>query len=290
MSTAVSDAELESVRPLPAPVRWILTLVRWAWDTAVGSTGTFGRFVLLAADTMVGLVLDIVRLRHPWRETLTQAWFMMSVAGWPAVLVSIPFGVTLEAQAGSLTSQVGATSQGGAAGGVGVMQQAAPMVSGILLGGAVGAAIAADLGARTIREEIDAIRTLGINPNHRLVAPRLAAMVIVGPLLCVLIVFVAMSVIYVETWQQGGVPGAFFNSFATFAHPADLIVAMIKSIVFGMVVVFVASQRGFEAKGGPKGVADGVNATVVLGIMATFAMNVLITQLMSIWFPPNLGV
>ncbi|MEV6556829.1 ABC transporter permease [Nocardia sp. NPDC051756] len=270
-------------------VRLVLALISWAWHTLLGSIGTFGRLVLLAADSTTGLIRDILALRHPWRETLTQAWFMMSVSGWPAILIAVPFGAIIQVQIGSLAAQVGATSQAGAAGGLGVIRQGAPMVSGILLGGAVGAAIAADLGARTIREEIDAIRTLGINPNHRLVAPRLAAMVLVGPLLCILIVFVGMSTIYMMTLVQGGVPGAFFNSFAAFAGTTDLIVAMVKTIIFGVLVVFVASQRGFEAQGGPKGVADCVNATVVIGIMTTFAANVLITQLLSIWLPDSMG-
>lgn len=276
-------------RQLPPILRPIAALVIWAWTTMLGSIGTFGRFVLLAADSYTGLVRDIVKLRHPWKETLTQAWFMMSVSGWPAILISVPLGAIIQIQVGSIASQVGATSQAGAAGGLGVIRQAAPMISGILMGGAVGAAVAADLGARKIREEIDAIRTLGINPNHRLVAPRLAAMFIVGPLMCILVCFVGMATIYTMTLVQGGVPGAFFNSFAAFASTTDLIIAMAKTLIFGMLVVLVASQRGFEAAGGPKGVADCVNATVVIGIMVTFAANVLITQLLSIWFPENMG-
>ncbi|GAB0101759.1 ABC transporter permease [Nocardia sp. JMUB6875] len=279
--------------PPPTPAQQILrpfvALVLWAWNTLLGSIGTFGRLTLLAVDSMYGLVRDIVKLNHPWRETLTQAWFMMSVSGWPAILISVPLGAIIQLQAGSLASQVGATSQAGAAGGLGVIRQAAPMISGILMGGAVGAAVAADLGARKIREEIDAIRTLGINPNHRLVAPRLAAMFLVGPLMCVLVVFVGMATIYSMTLVQGGVPGAFFNSFAAFASTTDLIIAVVKTVIFGILVVLVASQRGFEASGGPKGVADCVNATVVLGVMTTFAANVLITQLLTIWFPDSGG-
>ncbi|WP_245720203.1 MlaE family ABC transporter permease [Nocardia uniformis] len=266
-----------------------MVLVVWAWRTLLQSVGTFGRLMLLTVDSMYGLIRDIVKLNHPWREAMTQAWFMMSVSGWPAILIAVPFGAIVQIQVGSIAGQVGATSQAGAAGGLGVIRQGAPMVGGILLGGAVGAAIAADLGARKIREEIDAIRTLGINPNHRLVAPRLAAMFLVGPLLCVLIVFVGMSTIYTMTLVQGGVPGAFFNSFAAFASTNDLIVAMGKTVIFGLLVVLVASQRGFEAAGGPKGVADCVNATVVIGVMSTFAANVLITQLLSIWFPESMG-
>ncbi|WP_307828512.1 ABC transporter permease [Antrihabitans sp. YC2-6] len=275
-------------RPQPGTpwfIRMPFALFAWAWNTVIGSIGTFGRLMLLVADTTTGLVSEATRLRHPWKETLTQAWFMMSVAFFPAILIAIPFAIVIQAQVGSLAAQVGATSQAGAAGGLGVIRQAAPMVSGILLGGAVGAAIAADLGARTIREEIDAIRTMGINPNHRLVGPRVAAMLIVGPLLCILIIFIAMCTIYATMLMQGGVAGAFFNSFAAFASTTDLFIAIAKTVIFGILVVFIASQRGMEAGGGPKGVADGVNAAVVIGVLTTFTANVLITQLLSIWIP-----
>lgn len=266
-----------------------LTLVLWAWSTAIAAVGTFGRFLILMAESTAGLLSDVVRLRLPLRDTIAQSWFMASVSTFPAVLISIPFGVIVSVQVGSLASQVGASSVAGAAGGLGVIRQGAPMVAGILLGGAVGAAIAADLGARTIREEVDALRTMGLNPNRRLVAPRLAAMTIVAPFLCILIIFVGIATGYVTTVvSQGGTPGAYFASFSAFATVTDLIVAIAKSLIFGFLVVCVASQRGLEAQGGPKGVADAVNATVVIGVMTTFAANVVITQILSIWIPTEL--
>ncbi len=257
---------------------------------ALGGMRTFGRALQLAVDAAIYLVTDTIRLRHPWRETLQQAWFIVSVTAIPAVLVSIPFGVIVSVQVGSLTQQVGATSVAGAAGGLGVIRQGAPIVAALLLGGAAGSAIAADLGARTIRDEIDAMRTMGIDPVRRLVVPRLAAMTALAPLLCIVIIFMGLSAGYlINVGFQNGTPGSYLSSLASFASVTDLVVALVKSMIFGVIVVIVACQRGLEASSGPKGVANAVNASVVLGVMAAFGVNLVITQLVSMFIPTRVG-
>nr|WP_280265686.1 ABC transporter permease [Nocardia wallacei] len=267
----------------PAP----LTKAR---DRGLDALRTLGRAMQIGTGAARFLISDALALRHPLRETLTQAWFVVSVTAVPAVLVSVPFGVIVSVQIGSLTQQIGATSMAGAAGGMGVIRQGAPMVSALLLGGAAGSAIAADLGARTIRDEIDAMRTMGIDPVRRLVAPRLAAMIAVAPLLCLMVVFMGLATGFVINVEfQDGTPGSYLTSFASFASITDLVVALVKSVVFGVIVVIVACQRGLEATHGPRGVANAVNAAVVLGVMAVFGVNLVITQLVSMFLPTRIG-
>jgi phospholipid/cholesterol/gamma-HCH transport system permease protein len=250
------------------------------------SLQTLGRFLDLALQSAAFLVTDLARLRHPWRDTINQAWFIVSVTAIPALLVSIPFGVIVAVQVGSLIEQVGASSVSGAAGGLGVIRQGAPIVAALLLGGAAGSAVTTDLGARTVREEVDALRVMGINPVRRLVAPRLAAIVFVAPVLCFFIIFVGLAAGYlVNVGFQGGVPGSYIASFASFASVADVVVALCKTWLFGAVVIVVACQRGLEARGGARGVADAVNAAVVIGVVAVFVLNLVITQLVSMFMP-----
>lgn len=256
------------------------------------STGfrTFGQALELALDAFTYLFGDIARFRHPWRESIEQAWFVVTVTAVPAILVSVPFGVIVSVQVGSLTDQVGATSIAGAAGGLGVIRQGAPIVAALLLGGAAGSAIAADLGARTIRDEIDALKTMGIDPVRRLVVPRLAAILFVAPLLCILIIFMGITAGYViDVGFQGGTPGSYLSSFGSFASVGDLVVALIKAEIFGVIVVVVACQRGFSAVDGPRGVANAVNATVVIGVIAASTVNVVITQLVVMFMPQRIG-
>ncbi|WP_442790093.1 ABC transporter permease [Nocardia sp. CDC160] len=240
----------------------------------------------LAVEATRGAVTDLVGRRFQWAETTGQAWYLITVTAIPAVLMAIPFGVVVTVQVGNLIHQVGADSLLGAAGGMGVIQQGAPMATGLLLGGAGTATIAADLGARTIREEIDALRTMGISPVHRLVIPRMVAMLFVAPLLNVLIIFVGVIAGYaVAIGVQNVTPGSYWATFGSFASLVDLAISMVKALVFGFVVVIIGCQRGLEAKGGPRGVADGVNASVVLSVVAISMVNVGITQLVSMFYP-----
>lgn len=263
---------------------------RRAARKADGSLQTLGRFFELATQSTVYLITDIFRLRHPWRDTLGQAAFIVSVTAIPALLISVPFGVIVAVQVGSLIQQVGATSISGAAGGLGVIRQAAPIVAALLLGGAAGAAVTTDLGARSIRDEVDALRVMGIDPVQRLVTPRLAAMILVAPFLCVFIVFMGLSAGYViNVAFQSGTPGSYIASFGSFATTADLVVALFKTWLFGVIVTLIACQRGLETRGGPRGVADSVNASVVLGVVSVFLLNLVITELVTMFMPTKVG-
>jgi len=254
------------------------------------SLQTLGRFFTLGAQAFGFLITDLVRLRHPWRDTINQAWFIISVTAIPALLVSIPFGVIVAVQVGNFIQQVGASSVSGAAGGLGVIRQGAPMVAALLLGGAAGSAVATDLGARTIREEVDALRVMGVDPVQRLVTPRLAAIVFVAPVLCAFIIFMGLAAGYaINVGFQSGTPGSYIASFASFASVSDVVVAMLKTWLFGVVVILVACQRGLEAKGGARGVADAVNASVVIGVVAVFVLNLIITQGVSMSMPLRMG-
>jgi phospholipid/cholesterol/gamma-HCH transport system permease protein len=254
------------------------------------SLQTLGRFFSLTVQAFGYLITDVIRLRHPWRDTINQAWFIISVTAIPALLVSIPFGVIVAVQVGNFIQQVGASSVSGAAGGLGVIRQGAPMVAALLLGGAAGSAVATDLGARTIREEVDALRVMGVDPVQRLVTPRLAAIVFVAPVLCAFIIFMGLAAGYaINVGFQSGTPGSYIASFASFTSVSDVVVAMLKTWLFGVVVILVACQRGLEASGGARGVADAVNAAVVIGVVAVFILNVIITQGVSMSMPLRMG-
>ncbi|WP_245720836.1 MlaE family ABC transporter permease [Nocardia pseudovaccinii] len=258
--------------------------------TAVSSLRTLGRLVDLFGQAVGGAVVDIARMRFKWSEALRQSWFFVTTTAIPAILMAIPFGVIVSVQVGNLIHQIGADSLLGATGGLGVIKQGAPTATGLLLGGAAASAIAADLGARTIRDEIDALRVMGIDPVRRLVIPRLVAMVVVAPLVNILIMFMGILAGYlVAVTAQGVTSGSYWLTFGSFTVVADVAVSLGKSVLFGLIVVTVACQRGLEAKGGPRGVADGVNAAVVLSVLGIVVANVALTQLTAMFLPVRLA-
>lgn len=264
--------------------------VRTLWrDHIYRSVETFGRILALSVEAFKWMVTDIPRGRFPLAEFVRQAWFITKVVLVPTLLVAVPFGVIVSVQVGSLAQQIGATSFMGAANGLGVIRQGAPMVCALLLAGAVGSAITADLGARKIRDEIDAMEVMGLNVVQRMVSPRLAAVLIIAPLLCGVVAMVGLLTGYVfSIVVLNTTPGSYLGTFASFAQPADLLLALIKSIMFGGIVAVVAAQKGLTASGGPKGVANAVNAAVVITVVLLFAVNVVVTQIYAILFPARL--
>ncbi|MFG1789881.1 MlaE family ABC transporter permease [Nocardia sp. NPDC049149] len=250
------------------------------------SLETLGRQVLLGRDAVLELVRALLARRFPFQEFIKQCAFMASVSAAPTVFVAIPVAVVVSIQLGALVSQVGATTFIGAVSGLGIIRQGAPLVTSLMIAGAVGSAICADLGSRTIREEIDAMKVMGVDPIRRLVAPRLAAAVLVSMLLCGFVVFVGFATGYLfNVYAQGGTAGSFISTFASFAVANDLIVALLKAAIFGALTAIIACDIGLHTRGGPGGVANSVNAAVVNSALMLFATNIIITQVYNTLFP-----
>jgi phospholipid/cholesterol/gamma-HCH transport system permease protein len=250
------------------------------------SVETLGRQAAMGATAVGELVRSIVARRFPFGEFIRQCAFMVSVAAAPTLLVAIPVGVVVSIQVGSLVNQVGATTFIGAVIGLGIIRQGAPLVTSLMIAGAVGSAICADLGSRTIREEIDAMKVMGVDPMRRLVAPRILAAIIVSVLLCGFVVFVGFLVGYMfNVYVQDGTPGSFIDTFASFAVANDLLVAEFKAAIFGVITAVIACDTGLHTRGGPAGVANSVNSAVVTAALMLFATNIIVTQIYNTVFP-----
>ncbi|WP_062993241.1 MlaE family ABC transporter permease [Nocardia anaemiae] len=269
----------------------VLRIVRTNFsDTVVSGLRTWGRTVDLATESILEGLRDLVRGRFQWREMLHQAWYLVTVTALPAILMAVPFGVIVSMQIGNMIRELGGDSLLGAASGLGVIKQGAPIATGLLLGGAGAAAIAADLGARTIREEVDALRVMGVSPVRRLVIPRVFAMVLVAPLLNVLIIFTGVAAGYtVAIGAQGVTSGSYWATFGSFTTVTDVGISLLEAILFGFIVAIIGCQRGLEAKGGPRGVADGVNASVVLSVVSVLVVNLVVSQLVQMFAPTRLA-
>lgn len=247
---------------------------------------TSGKLVVLGTEATSTAVTDIVRGRFSWSEFLLQAWFMTKVSLLPTILVAIPFGVITSVQIGAVASQIGAGSFSGAVNGIGVLRQGAPLVTSLMIAGAVGSAICSDLGARQVREEIDAMKVMGINPIQRLVSPRVVAALVVAVLLTVIVAMTAMTTAFILNVGNGSVSaGTYLGSFISFSDPMDLVMAELKALIFGFIATIVAAHKGLSASGGPKGVADAVNQAVVLSVILLAVVNVALTQIYSMLSP-----
>ena len=273
-----------------APDAGVQQITDWAGGYVsrhpLASLTTVGDQFVLGVRTIQYLIIDLLTGRFQWQEFIRQGAFMAGTAVLPTVLVALPIGVTLSIQFALLAGQVGATSLAGAASGLAVIRQAASLTAAILMAAAVGSAITADLGSRKMREETDAMEVMGVSVVRRLVVPRFAAAVMVGVALTGVVCFVGFLASYLfNVYFQNGAPGSFVATFAAFATTGDMIVALVKAVVFGAIVAVVSCQKGMSTKGGPTGVANSVNAAVVESILVLMVVNVAISQLYIMMFP-----
>ncbi|QIK76721.1 MlaE family ABC transporter permease [Nocardioides piscis] len=233
---------------------------------------------------LAGMVVDVTTrtftTKFQLREFIEQAWFITSVTLMPTILVSIPFGAVISLQVGNLTSQLGAQSFAGATAVLATVREAAPIAAALIIAGAAGSAICSDLGARTIREEIDAMEVLGVDPIARLVVPRALATVFVSVMIIGIVIVAGIGGGYVFTVLiSGGSAGAFLSSFTALASILDLYVAVVKAAMFGFLAAIVGAYKGLNAGGGPSGVGRAVNETVIVAFMLLFFLNAVITAI-----------
>ncbi|MDQ6641383.1 MAG: ABC transporter permease [Actinomycetota bacterium] len=214
------------------------------------------------------------------REFVEQAWFITSVTLMPTILVSVPFGAVISLQVGNLTGQLGAQSFAGATAVLAVVREAAPIAAALIIAGAAGSAICSDMGARHIREEIDAMEVLGIDPVERLVVPRVLATLFVALMINGIVIAAGIGGGYFFTViVQGGSAGAFLSSFTALASLSDLYISMVKAAVFGFLAAVVGAYKGLNCGGGPSGVGRAVNESVILAFMLLFFLNAIITAI-----------
>lgn len=233
-----------------------------------------GRFFALVADVCVRLP------RRPWqfRETAEQTWFIVSVTVFPAVLLTLSFGLVIGLEVYNITRQFGAESAQGAAMVLAIVREAGPLGSTFMMAAAGGTAITADLGSRTVRDEIAAMRVMSVDPIHRLVVPRVIAAAAATVVITGIVIVGGIFGGYVYAVViKGSNAGAYFGGFTTLARLSDLYLAVAKAFVFGIIAACIAAWKGLYAKGGPGGVGLAVNRGVVMTILALVVVNMVMT-------------
>ena len=236
---------------------------------------TLGGVTALAVDGPLA-----VRKGFPFTEFIQQCWFISKVTVVPLVFISIPFGVILALHVGSFFTQIGAESHIGATMIVGIVRESAPVATALLIAGAGGSAMTADLGSRRIRSELDAMEVMGVDPIHRLVLPRLVAASLVGLLLVSVVSVAGIAGGWVMAVPvQGGTSGAYFASFTELGYLPDFYSSLIKAAIFGYLAAAISCHYGYNVRGGPKAVGEAVNKAVVLTFIVLFFVNLMITAL-----------
>lgn len=222
-------------------------------------------------------------LRGPleWAELIEQCWFLLTVTILPTILAAIPLTVLLTFTLNVLLAEFGAQDISGAGAALGAVTQLGPLTTVLIIAGVGSTAICADLGARTIREEIAALEVMGIDPIRRLAVPRVLAATVIASLLNSLVIIVGLVGGFVfSVYLQHVDGGAYLSTLTLVTGLPEVIIAMVKALSFGLIAGLVGCYRGFTVSGGgAKAVGTAVNETVILCVIALFAVNVILTTI-----------
>jgi phospholipid/cholesterol/gamma-HCH transport system permease protein len=235
-----------------------------------------GDMIILTAKTLV----SAIRPPYPYgNEFVQQFLFMLRLCWLPLTIsmVAISYGAP-GLQAGNFLILFGAIDRLGGFFVLSSIREFAPNVTAIILAGVGGTAITADLGARKIREELDALQVLGVDPIKNLVVPRFLALMIVTCLFDVFAIIFGLAGGIVATLTFDAPLGPFFATLLNNASVTDLWGSVLKTAMFGAIIAIVSCYKGMTASGGAEGVGRAVNQGVVIEFLAIFAFNYVFTQ------------
>jgi phospholipid/cholesterol/gamma-HCH transport system permease protein len=192
-------------------------------------------------------------------------------------MVAVCFGVP-GLQAGGFLHLLGALDRLGGFFVLAAIREIAPFVTAIVVLGAAGSAITADLGSRKIREELDALAVLGIDPIKQLVVPRFLALVLATGLLDLFALTTGLASGLLTELINHESLGGFFATFLSNASVLDLAGSVLKCTLFGAIIAIVCCYKGMTVSGGAAGVGKGVNDAVVISLLGVGAFNYVFTQ------------
>jgi phospholipid/cholesterol/gamma-HCH transport system permease protein len=162
-----------------------------------------------------------------------------------------------------------------------VVIELGPVLTALVIGGRVGASIAAELGTMKVTEQIDALETLAIRPIRYLVAPRLIAAVVMLPVLTILADFVAIMGSWVVAVTGLNVSThTFFSGLRIFFHASDVLSGLVKAVFFGAIIAMMGCFHGIRTEGGAEGVGIATTRAVVSSCLLILITDYILASLL----------
>lgn len=227
-----------------------------------------GRMTLLFIST-------IRRLKDArWKEVIRQM-ALLGADSLPIVLMTILCtGMVFSVQTAKEFVRLGASSTVGGIVAIAMARELVPVLTGVVVAGRIGAAIAAELGTMKVTEQIDALKVMAANPVSYLVVPRFIAIVLMMPILVVFANLIGNLGGWVVAHYYAGISSfSYENSVRTLAEFYDVFGGMVKSSFFGAIIAIVGCYKGLNAPNGAEGVGLATTASVVLSIILIFISN-----------------
>jgi phospholipid/cholesterol/gamma-HCH transport system permease protein len=241
-----------------------------------------GDMMILTGKT----ISSAMRPPYPYgEEFVSQFLFVLRLVWFPLLVTT--FAINYGApglQAANFLRIFGATDRLGGFFVLAAIREIGPLITSIVLAGIAGTAITADLGARKIREELDALQVLGVDPVKNLVVPRFLALMLITGLFDLYALLFGIFGGILAAIVTGQPLGPFWSSLFENATSTDLWGSVLKTTLFGAIIAIVCCYKGMTASGGAEGVGRAVNQAVVIAFLGVGAFNYVFTQtLLASW-------
>jgi phospholipid/cholesterol/gamma-HCH transport system permease protein len=235
-------------------------------------------------EMMVLLWRTIQALPHVFRQRQKIADQLFEIGNaslFMACILSLFIGGVIALQTGPELTKRGLSSAIGGLVGLSICKELAPVMMAVLISGRIGSAMAAEIGSMRVYQEIDALRTMNINPVHYLVLPRLVAISISLPILVLFAILVGWfggGMVAVLNEDIGITFQSFFVNLRLVVELGDLFNGLFKSAVFAVVIGTVCCHQGLVTIGGPRGIGRSVTKAVVNSIVLILILDYFLTR------------
>lgn len=244
-----------------------------------------GQLGLLTREIMYSLTKGQKRWRKMWEQVAEIGARSQVVVGVTGAFT----GAVLAAQTLFQFKLFGLETAAGGLVSVAMLRELGPTITGLMLAGRVGSAMAAEIGTMKVTEQIDALRSMAVNPVDYLVAPRFLAMLISVPLLIAESAALGMVASYIVGVGVFHVESVYWiDNMKTYVDLTDPTIALTKGLFFGVLIVIISCDQGMKAKNGAVGVGRGTTRAMVYSSLAILVVNFFLTLIMQIIFPASL--
>jgi phospholipid/cholesterol/gamma-HCH transport system permease protein len=256
--------------PPPKPFRPVTAL---GGGVLASLQGMRGRLTFLGETTMIAAGI----VPRPWRLRWVEVLRHLDEAGTRAfplcILLGVLIGVILAFQSSVPMRQFGAEIFIPQLVGISLTRELGPLLAGVILAGRTGSAYAAELGTMRVNEEVDALRTMGLDPIAWLVLPRVLAALLVMPVLALVMDVTGIIGMGMVMASLGFPPTAVMNQLVQWLSIGDVLGGLGKAACFGLAIGYIGCHAGLAAGRGPRAVGDAATSAVVGGIVALVVLD-----------------
>lgn len=238
-----------------------------------------GEYILLIWDTLKASLA-----RPPSLALIMGQLYEIGVASLPVVAITgFSTGLVLAAQSFYQLADKGLVSVTGLMVAKAMMTELGPVLTSFMITGRVGASMCAEIGTMKVTEQLDALKTMSIDPNRYLIAPRVFAGTIMMPLLTVFSIIMGILGGYlISVYFFDMAPATYFDPMPTHITTFDLFTGIIKAFVFGLLIMTIACHKGMKTTGGAAGVGRFTTNSVVITYCCILLINFLLTIALNI--------